>query len=250
MRVLKFAWSTLILLNAIFVKAKYEIEISLFSIYNSCSNTISAFLTAYFNIVSIIFDNRLQLCCKIRNFTVSKFFCISKFDNFDVLDIWFVNISCRVIVKKENGMKISFLPKGVEKKALLFFSCEKKNWKKSLFFLQTMCHFFFSCEKNNWEKSPLFSYMKRKIEKNFFPFLTWEGKGDKISSLFLSFNDHPDFLRSILMRNTLCMKYLCMMFFITICTFYLNIRTYLIRFTRAAFIIVRIIYICTELTFC
>ena len=92
MRALK---STLLtLLNAIFVNAKCEIEILSFSIHNSCNNTIFAFLTAYFDIVCITFVDRLQLFCKIRNFAVSQFFCISKFNEFNVLNIQFIDISC------------------------------------------------------------------------------------------------------------------------------------------------------------
>ena len=91
MRALKLA--SLSLLNAIFVKAECEIEILSFSIHDSCNNTIFAFLTAYSSIVCMTFVDRLQLCCKIRNFADLKFFCISKFDEFDVLDMQFIDIS-------------------------------------------------------------------------------------------------------------------------------------------------------------
>ena len=79
--------SRLSLLNAIFMNAKCDIEILSFSVHDSCNSTISTFLTAYSNIVCMTFVDLLQLCCKIRNFAVSKFFCISKFDKFDVLNM-------------------------------------------------------------------------------------------------------------------------------------------------------------------
>ena len=75
------------MLNVILINARCEIEILSFSVYDSCHNTIFAFLTTYSNIVCMTFVDRLQLCCKIRNFADSKFFCISKFDEFDVLDM-------------------------------------------------------------------------------------------------------------------------------------------------------------------
>ena len=89
----------------------------------------------------------------------------------------------------------------VLKKALFFPSCEKRNWKKSLFFSQIMCHFslfykwktiFYSCKKRNWEKSLFFLHMRREIEKSFFPSLMWEGKGRGIPPLFPPLNDYPD----------------------------------------------------------
>ena len=81
-------------LNAILINTKCEIEILSFSIHDSCNNAIFTFLTAYSNDVYMTFVDRFQLCYKIRNFADSKFFCISKFDEFDVLDMQFIDISC------------------------------------------------------------------------------------------------------------------------------------------------------------
>ena len=82
------------ILNAILINAKCKMEILSFSIHDSCNNTIFAIFTAYSSIVCLTFVDRLQLCCKIRNFAVSKFFYISKFDVFDVLNMQFIDISC------------------------------------------------------------------------------------------------------------------------------------------------------------
>ena len=49
-------------LNEILINAKCETEILLFSIHDSCSKTIFAFLTAYSNIVCMTFVDRLQFC--------------------------------------------------------------------------------------------------------------------------------------------------------------------------------------------
>ena len=102
--------------------------------------------------------------------------------------------------KKTKRESLPF-PRKLKKKALLFPSCEKRNWKKSVFFSQKMCNFFlfykwkimfFSCEKRNWKKSLFFFHVRREIEKNFFPSLMWKGKGSGISSLFSSLKNHPE----------------------------------------------------------
>ena len=82
----------------------------------------------------------------------------------------------------------------------------KEKLKKSLLFSQKMCYFsffnkwkifFFSCEKKNWEKSLFFFYMRRKIEKNFFSSLMWKEKRSKILSLFSSLNGYPAIMITI-----------------------------------------------------
>ena len=77
-------------LNAILINTRCEIETLLFSFHDSWNNTIFAFLTAYFSILCRTFVDRLPLCCKTRNFADSKFFCISKFDEFDVVNMRFI----------------------------------------------------------------------------------------------------------------------------------------------------------------
>ena len=72
----------------------------------------------------------------------------------------------RIIVEKENEKRISFLLYRVKKKALFFPSCEKRNWKKSLFSHRKCVIFFFFINA----KSLFFFYVKRKIEKNFLSF--------------------------------------------------------------------------------
>ena len=94
----------------------------------------------------------------------------------------------RAIVEKRNKRRISFLFKKVEKNALFFSLCEKRNWKKSLFISQKMCHFSFFHK----ERIFFFFHVKKEIEKIIFFSLMWKGLKSEISSLFSSLNDHPE----------------------------------------------------------
>ena len=88
------------LLNAILINTKCKIDILPFLIHDSCNNIIFAFLTAYFNIVCMTFVDRLQLCCKTHNYAALKFFCISKFNEFDVLDMYIYQYFLRSILMR------------------------------------------------------------------------------------------------------------------------------------------------------